>query len=399
MGIVTKPADILIVTNVPTPYRVHLFNEMSAELERAGLALEVCFMAGKHRRHTLHLDLPAQRFRNRVFAGLQLYIGGRPFHLNLGLVAHVLRSKPSVLMIGGWCDVTTALLFWIVPLVSRRSKIVLWAEANRNSQQFSRGIVQWFRRRTVDRCNLFALPGVIAIETVFECWGAKHKPVIPLPNIVDEREFRDGVESRRHRWSETRRRFGIPESKRVVLFAGRLLDAEKGILSFAKATADDWPSDLLLCVVGTGPDSSRLEDWVRSKNLSHVILLGHSRRDALLDLYAAADVFLLPSFIDPNPLVVIEALWARLPIALSSRCGNGPEAVQEGVNGWTFDPYSKTEMVDVVRKIAGASTTHLTHMGSESLRIAEAKFSTTKVVTRFCSSISAIIKQGSGEQV
>ena len=50
------------------------------------------------------------------------------------------------------------------------------------------------------------------------------------------------------------------------------------------------------------------------------------------ELYAAADVFCLPSLYEGFPLAILEAMAAGLPVVATSVAGN-PEAVEDGVHG------------------------------------------------------------------
>ncbi len=64
----------------------------------------------------------------------------------------------------------------------------------------------------------------------------------------------------------------------------------------------------------------------------------------LLPLYAQAGCFVLPSTREPWGLVVNEAMAADLPVLVSSRCGCCADLVQEGVNGFSFDPSAPEEI-------------------------------------------------------
>ncbi|MDQ2796834.1 MAG: glycosyltransferase family 4 protein, partial [Actinomycetota bacterium] len=55
-------------------------------------------------------------------------------------------------------------------------------------------------------------------------------------------------------------------------------------------------------------------------------------RGKMTRLYASADVFAMPSFFDPFPLVVLEAMAHGLPVVASPTCGV-PEMVVEGRTG------------------------------------------------------------------
>ncbi len=113
----------------------------------------------------------------------------------------------------------------------------------------------------------------------------------------------------------------------------------------------------------------------------------------MLELYASCDLLLLPSLKDPNPLSVIEALWAGLPLLISDRCGNWPEAVEQGVNGWVVDPTSQTQMRRTFEQVLRLTHDDLARSGAASARIARQKFSTQANVESFADSVMELAER------
>jgi glycosyltransferase involved in cell wall biosynthesis len=57
-----------------------------------------------------------------------------------------------------------------------------------------------------------------------------------------------------------------------------------------------------------------------------------------------------------------------LPVLVSNRCGCAPDLVQEGVNGFTFDPYNVEELARLMLKLSTLNS-QLSTMGAASSRI------------------------------
>ena len=69
------------------------------------------------------------------------------------------------------------------------------------------------------------------------------------------------------------------------------------------------------------------------------------------ELYNMANVFVLPSFSDPSPLSMVEALKMHLPILCSTHCGNHFEVVLEGKNGYCFNPFDVQDIKEKFEKM------------------------------------------------
>ena len=73
--------------------------------------------------------------------------------------------------------------------------------------------------------------------------------------------------------------------------------------------------------------------------------------DALLCLFAQADLFVFPTRADCLPLAVMEALAAGLPV-ITTRVGALAEAVVHGETGWVISPDDAPAMAEAIRALA-----------------------------------------------
>lgn len=89
--------------------------------------------------------------------------------------------------------------------------------------------------------------------------------------------------------------------------------------------------------------SMHLKKKIADMNLSEVFSF-YNPSDNILKEYQHADVLCLPSFREGYPNVVIEAMSCELPVLCSNVCEN-PIIVQDGVNGFLFNPYDVNDMV------------------------------------------------------
>ncbi len=123
---------------------------------------------------------------------------------------------------------------------------------------------------------------------------------------------------------------GLRDDERVLLFVGRLSD-EKGVMelpALLTRVRSEVPSARLV-VVGSGPAEERLRaampggvfiPWVETAKLA--------------EIYAAADLLVLPSRFDTFGCVVVEALASGLPV-VAYRAKGPKDIIEDGVSGYT----------------------------------------------------------------
>lgn len=131
---------------------------------------------------------------------------------------------------------------------------------------------------------------------------------------------------------ERRQTFGLDPGDCVFLYVGRL-EHYKGLGDLLEAfkLLDTKGNPARLLVVGGGTLQTMLVDAAMSD--PRMICTGRLSGDALLDAYAAADVFVLPSRFEPWGLVVNEAMAAGLPVLATERVGAVDDLVKPGSTG------------------------------------------------------------------
>lgn len=149
-------------------------------------------------------------------------------------------------------------------------------------------------------------------------------------DVVDNDFF--STESRR----ETQHGQG-PDSGSSLLSCLRLLPRKNvlGVLDALAAQGQRWT----WTIAGDGPQRAEIEQRVKTLGMEQrVHLLGHTDYFELPRLYVQADAYLQPSLYEPWGLAINEAMACGLPVVVSDRCGCCEDLVQEGGNGFTFDP-------------------------------------------------------------
>ena len=126
-----------------------------------------------------------------------------------------------------------------------------------------------------------------------------------------------------------------------------LLDAYAGYVALSGDAA--WS----LVMLGDGYLKIDLLEQIDRLELSTQVLLpGFKQYEELPQYLGLAGVFILASTKETWGLVVNEAMAAGLPVLVSNRCGCASDLVDDGRNGFTFDPYDVPALANLMIHVA-----------------------------------------------
>ena len=146
---------------------------------------------------------------------------------------------------------------------------------------------------------------------------------------------------------ELRRRFGLDGV--ALAFAGRLT-AQKSLPLLLEAVSR--ADGVTLVLAGEGPEQGAVEAGVRRLGLGdRVRLLGPLSRDAVLELFHAADGTVLSSGWENFPHSVVESLAVGTPV-LATAVGGVAEVVRDGENGLLVPTGDPAALASAIRRFA-----------------------------------------------
>ncbi len=135
----------------------------------------------------------------------------------------------------------------------------------------------------------------------------------------------------------------------------------------------------VLVLVGDGPERGSVEALATSLGVRAAVAFAGERR-SLGDLFAHADLFLLPSEQESFGLAALESLASGVPV-VASEVGGVPEVVTHGETGWLVPPRDPGAMAAAALALLEDSTRRAA-MGRAARASALARFQPGPIVSR-----------------
>jgi glycosyltransferase involved in cell wall biosynthesis len=198
------------------------------------------------------------------------------------------------------------------------------------------------------------LDGVLAIGSAngefHRAIGVPERRIFEVPYAVDNRRFMTGARLADDERKGLRAGFGVHDPRPIVIYAAKFQRRKRpDDLLHAAARLNREGVVFHLVMVGSGEMETELRTLAQHLGLSNIHFAGFVNQFALPRVYAACDVFVLPSENEPWGLAVNEAMCAGLPIVASAEIGCVPDLVHDGRNGRSFPAGDVPGLVDALR--------------------------------------------------
>lgn len=255
--------------------------------------------------------------------------------------------KPAAVAVPGWsAPEALAAIMWCR---SHRVPALLMSESSAIDAP-RRATAEALKRFIVRQCTAAVVGGRLHRDYAFQL-GVPSERIFLGYDVVDNDYFTTRADSIRKA-----PRSPHAESLPSNYFLGvcRFID-KKNIDGLIAAYADYCASASVcrpwsLVLVGDGYLKDALDSQAKSLGVSDKVhLIGFKQYGDLPAYYASARAFVHASKVEQWGLVVNEAMASGLPVIVSNRCGCAPDLVEEGSNGWTFNPDDRAQLSSLLR--------------------------------------------------
>ena len=328
---------VLFITNYPSPYRVHFFDELGKQMDVTVLFSDRA-EAKKHRSASW-FEEGTGGFRKVQLQKRLITVGTSDLCWD---VTQWVRKDFDAIVVCGYSSPTAMLAMAYMHL----KKIPYYMEVDGGLIREESRLKFWFKKLLVGSASGWLSTGNAA-EAYLTHYGAQKEKVYKYPfTSLRESDLLEQVVSREEK-AELRRKLHM-EEKHMVLSIGQFIP-RKGfdVLLRAAALMDESTG---IYIVGGEPTDEYLQ-LQETLKLTNVHFVGFTQKEELALYYQAADMFVLPTREDIWGLVINEAMAYGLPVVTTDKCVAGMELVEDGVNGYLVpvdDPAALAEKIHAV---------------------------------------------------
>jgi glycosyltransferase involved in cell wall biosynthesis len=348
----TSIVEMAVISNEPTPYRLHVLQRLADELDGVNV----------HNIFTHTISNPSMPWQMRIRPDLNPIFfpechlrTGRPiswrhYMMFRKIRARVLQHRIQMVILLGYNDLSRVFfLQWahrigLPVLLAADSNIFGDAKTHWSLRLVKRPFVRWVLRH---------LAGVMPMGTCGRAYF-RHYLDHSLPEFLfpyePDYEMLRKIDPRKVR--EFCDKHGLAPGRKRLLYSGRLIDIKRvdillEAFSRVALARPDWD----VVIAGDGPLRKTLERSLTDSVRSRVKWLGFQQFDQLVLAYHACDVLVHPSEYEPWALVINEATACELPIIATSVVGAAVELVRHRENGLLVPPRSVEAMTDAIWEI------------------------------------------------
>ncbi|MCF8396440.1 MAG: glycosyltransferase family 4 protein [Melioribacteraceae bacterium] len=303
---------LIIVTNIPTPYRNPVFELLYKYKGIIDLKVLFCSNSEPNRSWSINkisFDHTILSDNNNKF-----------IHFNLNVIKELRLYNPDVIITSGFTP--TMLLAWIWSIITRK-KHIPFSDANINSEKnFS--FLHKIIRKIVYKTSSAYIGASNKTFELFKSYGVDSNKLFKSVLAIDNSMFYTNK---------------AENKKYDLLYCGQFNDRKNPqfFIDLSIKLNKQNPKIKVL-LIGNGPLK---DNCIKILKLNNVDFhdAGFVQPSEISKFYHASKLFIFPTKRDPWGLVANEALASGLPVLVTSVAGVANELVINGYNGYVFESF------------------------------------------------------------
>jgi glycosyltransferase involved in cell wall biosynthesis len=376
---------IVLITNIPTPYRIPLFNELNKQLHAEGMELHVIFSEAGYKRRKFEMDYSDFKFPYTILGGGTVTSADdseKTYFFYKGLWKALKAIQPDKVIVAGFSAASVITAGWCS---INKVPFAIWSGSIQTEVRNNSWHRVFLRRQLIKRAGAFIAYGSLAEQYLINM-GAKAGTMFKGINTVDTTFFA----------SETAKHKGTIVSQQPFTFTylGYLVPRKNvsHVLEAAALLAQER-KDFKLLIIGDGESKPGLESQSRQLGIDALIhFTGYKQKNEIPYYFAHTDALLYQSDFDIWGLVLNEAMAAGVCCLATIHAGATFDLIRENETGLKID-YSQTQQVADKMKWMMDHPAEVRAMGSSAAQFIQEKASLQESAKGFIRAIKELDKK------
>lgn len=326
---------VLYITNIPSPYRIDFFNELS-----------------KHCDLTVIVERKNAKWRNPEWLKTDNISFNIHYLKNINLgkenvfcpdaLKYIKKEKFDIIVVGGYSTLTGM----IVIKYLKRKKIPFVLNCDGGFIKEDSKIKYKIKKYFISSASAWLSTGN-ETDKYLKFYGAKEEFIYRYSFTSSmEKDIKKEIIKEDEK-EKIKKELGIKE-KKVIITVGQFI-YRKGF-DILLQSSKNFPKDIGVYIIGGEPT----EEYINIKEelrLENVYFVGFKQKSELKKYYKAADLFVLPTREDIWGLVINEAMSYGLPVITTEKCVAGLELIENSENGYIIPTNNSKELYEKTIKI------------------------------------------------
>lgn len=327
-------AKVLLITNIPAPYRLDLFYYMQTHIKEHEFHVLYCAERESNRCWNVDKEKISNTYflQNKEIAIKNKY-DTKYIHIPMGVTEKLKQINPDVVIGWEYNPISLVAIAWCK--LHKRKYInltdgTLYSERNIN-------FVQKVNRKIIAKGCDAAIASSTKAKEKLEAWNVSDKKIfislLTVDTSVYSKAVRKPIEGR-------------------LLYVGSMIE-RKG-LDLLISALGYVKEEFCLHIVGNGTEDEiqTLKKQIEKANLAGTVeFCGFKQGKDLLEEYQCASAFILPTREDCFGLVLLEAACMGTPVITSKYADGAYDIITENVNGAIIDPYNAEEFGKTISNV------------------------------------------------
>lgn len=332
-----KTKKLLVFHPIIAPYRIDLFNTLSKKYE-----MKFCMFQRNLKSQKFDYKNISKHFNFQPIILEQFY--KIPFFkIRKEIFSTIRKFDPDIILVSECGYVSIAAVIY-KKIFGKHYKIISIIDDSydmlTNNNQFSK------KHELAEKILIPFFDNIINVEPrVTSFFQEKYKKGIYFPIIQDEQKIRSIYEQVLPISEKYINQYHLKD-KKVILFVGRLVKL-KNIHTLIQVFKELNLPNTNLVIVGNGEEEEKLKKL--ADNNSNIIFTGRLEGETLYAWYNIAEIFILPSTQEAFGAVTNEALIGGCFALISNKAGSNC-LIENGINGYTFNPYETQEFAKTIKE-------------------------------------------------